>query len=186
MLGDLAAPADPDAVVAQDVIDETGKRGGARGLAETTMQSDGHHLRRLLAFAVERGEIVAQRDEEILHFDVSRQTCCSHPSLAVGALSFSVPVLSLGTGAAVAVCFSPEEDCTAFAVDAIDRAETQILVNAYSLTTSSRTVEALVRAKQRGVDVRLIADRTTPCERNSGIDPLARAGIPGCGQRAVR
>jgi phosphatidylserine/phosphatidylglycerophosphate/cardiolipin synthase-like enzyme len=99
-------------------------------------------------------------------------------SLALGALSFAVPVSSLGTGVAVAVCFSPEEDCTALAVDAIDRAEAQILVNAYGLTTSSSTVEALVRAKQRGVDVRLIADRTTPCERNSGIDPLNRAGVP--------
>jgi phospholipase D len=99
-------------------------------------------------------------------------------SLALGALSFAVPVSSLGTGAAVAVCFSPEEDCTAFAVDAIDRAEIRILVNAYGLTTSSSTVKALVRAKQRGVDVKLIADRTTPCERNSGIDPLNRAGIP--------
>jgi phosphatidylserine/phosphatidylglycerophosphate/cardiolipin synthase-like enzyme len=75
------------------------------------------------------------------------------------------------------VCFEPEEDCTAFAVDAIDRAETQILVNAYGLTTSSRAVGALVRAKQRGVDVKLIADRTTPCESKSGIDPLARAEI---------
>jgi phosphatidylserine/phosphatidylglycerophosphate/cardiolipin synthase-like enzyme len=74
--------------------------------------------------------------------------------------------------------FFPEADCTAFAVDAIDRAETQILVNAYGLTTSSSTVEALIRAKQRGVEIRLIADRTTPCERNSGVGPLARAGIP--------
>jgi len=39
-------------------------------------------------------------------------------------------------------------------------------------------VEALVRAKERGVDVRLIADRTTPCERESGIEPLAAAGVP--------
>jgi phospholipase D len=99
-------------------------------------------------------------------------------SLALGALSFAVPVSSLGTGAAVAVCFSPEEDCTAFAVDAIDRAEAQILVNAYGLTTSSKTVDALVRAKERRVDVRLIADRTTPCGHNSGINRLARAGIP--------
>ena len=66
MLGDLVASADPDPVMAQDVIDETGKRGGARGLAgETAMQGDGLHLRRLLALAVERVEIVAQRDEEI-------------------------------------------------------------------------------------------------------------------------
>ena len=99
-------------------------------------------------------------------------------SIVLNGLSSTLPVTSLATATAVAVCFSPEEDCTAFAVDAIDRAETLILVNAYGLTTSSSTVEALVRAKQRGVDVRLIADRTTPCERNSGINPLARAGIP--------
>src|ERR1700757_4255934 len=67
MLGDLVASADPDPVVAQDVIDETSKCGRARRLAgETTMQSDRHHLWRLLALAVKRVEIVAQRDEEIL------------------------------------------------------------------------------------------------------------------------
>ncbi len=76
-------------------------------------------------------------------------------------------------GAAVAVCFAPEEDCAAFAVEAIDRARRQILVSAYNLTTGSGIVEALVRARERGVDVRLIADKRTPCERNPGIDALA-------------
>ena len=39
MLGDLVASADPDPVVAQDVIDETGERRRARRLAgETAMQ----------------------------------------------------------------------------------------------------------------------------------------------------
>ena len=67
MLGDLVASANPDAVMAQNVIDETGKRGGARRLAgETAMQSDSHHLWRLLALTAECLEIVAQRDEEIL------------------------------------------------------------------------------------------------------------------------
>ena len=99
-------------------------------------------------------------------------------SLALGVLSFAAPVSSLGTGVAVAVCFSPEEDCTALAVDAIDRAEIQILVSAYGLTTSSKAVEALMQAKRRGVDVRVIADRTTPCERKSGLGPLAEAGVP--------
>lgn len=75
----------------------------------------------------------------------------------------------------MAVCFSPEEDCTAFGVHAIDSAERLILVNAYALTTGSAIVEALVRAKQRGIDVKLIADKTTPCDRKSGIEPLARA-----------
>ncbi len=99
-------------------------------------------------------------------------------SLALSALSFAVPVSSLGTGVAVAVCFSPEEDCTALAVDAVDRAEIQLLVNAYGLTTSSKTVEALIQARRRWVDVRVIADRTTPCERKSGLGPLAEAGVP--------
>jgi phosphatidylserine/phosphatidylglycerophosphate/cardiolipin synthase-like enzyme len=51
-------------------------------------------------------------------------------------------------------------------------------VSAYGLTTSSGIVEALIRAKQRGVDVRLIADKTTPRERASGIEPLAAADVP--------
>jgi phosphatidylserine/phosphatidylglycerophosphate/cardiolipin synthase-like enzyme len=107
-------------------------------------------------------------------------------SLAVAALSPVSSIASLPTGAAIAVCFSPEEDCTAFAVDAIDRAETLILVNAYGLTTSSSTVEALIQARRRGVDVRIIADRTTPCERKSGVGTLAEAGVPIWIDRGVR
>jgi phosphatidylserine/phosphatidylglycerophosphate/cardiolipin synthase-like enzyme len=99
-------------------------------------------------------------------------------SLALGVVSPTLPVTSLATEAAIAVCFAPEEDCTALAVDAIDHAETQILVSAYGLTTSSNAVEALIHARRRGVDVRVIADRTTPCERKSGFGPLAEAGVP--------
>lgn len=80
--------------------------------------------------------------------------------------------------AAIAVCFAPEQNCAAFAVGAIDRARRQILVSAYNLTTGSGIVEALLRARGRGVDVRLIADKRTPCERNAGIDALAEAGTP--------
>jgi hypothetical protein len=61
-------------------------------------------------------------------------------SIALGGLSSTLPVTSLATAAAVAVCFSPEEDCTALAVDAVDRAEQQILVSAYGLTTNSKVV----------------------------------------------
>src|SRR5690348_2099235 len=67
MLGDLAASANPDLVLAQNVIDETGKRRSERWLAgETAMQSDGHHLWCLLTLAVQCVETVAQRDEQIL------------------------------------------------------------------------------------------------------------------------
>src|SRR5271157_603403 len=93
-------------------------------------------------------------------------------------LSSASPASSVASGAAVAVCFAPEEDCAAFAVRAIDNAEREILVGAYGLTTGSGIVEALVGDKERGVDVRLIADKTTPWGRTSGIDPLAHAGVP--------
>jgi phosphatidylserine/phosphatidylglycerophosphate/cardiolipin synthase-like enzyme len=89
-----------------------------------------------------------------------------------------LPAAATVPGATVAVCFAPEEDCAAFVVGTIDRARRQILVSAYNLTTGSGIVEALVRARERGVDVRLIADKRTPCERNPGIDALAQAGTP--------
>jgi phosphatidylserine/phosphatidylglycerophosphate/cardiolipin synthase-like enzyme len=98
------------------------------------------------------------------------------------ALSAVSPLLqsaaSASTDAAIAVCFAPEEDCAAFAVRAIDNAEREILVAAYRLTFGSGIVGALIRAKERGVDVRVIADKAAPCGRASGIEPLAAAGVP--------
>jgi phosphatidylserine/phosphatidylglycerophosphate/cardiolipin synthase-like enzyme len=99
-------------------------------------------------------------------------------SLALATFAPNLPASSVASGVAIAVCFAPEEDCAAFAVRAINNAEGEILVGAYGLTTGSGIVEALVRAKQRVVDVRLIADKTTPCERESGIEPLAAAAVP--------
>ena len=76
----------------------------------------------------------------------------------------------------IATWFAPEENCNAFAVDAVNGAKREILVSAYSLTTGSGIAEALAGAAQRGVDVRLIADRTTPRGRNAGVDLIVRAG----------
>jgi phosphatidylserine/phosphatidylglycerophosphate/cardiolipin synthase-like enzyme len=99
-------------------------------------------------------------------------------ALAFGAISPTQPAASVSAAAAIAVCFAPEEDCAAFAVRAIDNAEREILVAAYRLTVGSGIVGSLIRAKERGVDVRVIADKAAPCGRASGIDPLAAAGVP--------
>jgi phospholipase D len=99
-------------------------------------------------------------------------------SIALATFSPVLPASSVTSGAAIAVCFSPEEDCATFANRAIDNAKREILVGAYGLTTGSGIVEALIRAKERGIDVRLIADKTTPCERNSGVEALAAVGVP--------
>jgi phosphatidylserine/phosphatidylglycerophosphate/cardiolipin synthase-like enzyme len=92
--------------------------------------------------------------------------------------AFSADASAAVRTATIESCFAPESDCAAFAINAIDRAERQILVGAYGLTTGAGIVEALLRAHQRGVEVQLIADKMTPCGRNSGIDPLASAGVP--------
>jgi phosphatidylserine/phosphatidylglycerophosphate/cardiolipin synthase-like enzyme len=96
----------------------------------------------------------------------------------VAAVLSAAPADAAAPSATIDTCFAPESDCAAFAVRAIDRAEREILVGAYSLSTGSGIVEALLRAHRRGVAVKLIADKTTPCGRNSGIDPLANAGVP--------
>jgi phosphatidylserine/phosphatidylglycerophosphate/cardiolipin synthase-like enzyme len=98
--------------------------------------------------------------------------------LALGVLSPLLPAAFVASDATVAVCFAPEEDCDAFAVRAIDGAEREILVSAYRLTVGSGIVGALIRAKEREVDVRVLADREAPCGRASGIDPLVAAGVP--------
>ena len=105
--------------------------------------------------------------------------------LAFQIASARLPATATAPNAAIAVCFAPEEDCAGFAVGAIDLARRQILVSAYNLTTGAGIVEALVRARARGVDVRLIADKRSPCERNAGLEVLAQAGAPIWIDRAV-
>src|SRR5262249_54456220 len=97
------------------------------------------------------------------------------PLLAIGCARLAE---AAGPSATIETCFAPESDCAAFAVAAIEHAQHEILVGAYGLTTGSGIVEALLRAHQRGVEVKLIADKTTPCGRNSGIELLASAGVP--------
>ena len=100
-------------------------------------------------------------------------------SLVISVSPPAMPASSVASGAAaLATCFAPEEDCAAFAVHAIHNAEPEILVSAYGLTAGSGVVEALVRAKRRGVDVQLISDNTTPCRRASRIGALADVGVP--------
>jgi phospholipase D len=112
---------------------------------------------------------------------MARQASAPVLALALAAPPAAQPVpVAAGpaTAAAISVCFAPEQDCAGVAIGAIERARREILVNAYNLTTGAGIVEALVRARARGVDVRLIADKRTPCERNTGIDALADAGTP--------
>src|SRR5579863_8366157 len=81
------------------------------------------------------------------------------------------------TAAMIASCLVPGCDATAFIVKAIDGAQAEIRGQAYNFT-SAAIVEALVRARQRGVYVAILLDKISPCQRGSGADALALAGIP--------
>jgi hypothetical protein len=62
-------------------------------------------------------------------------------------------------------------------VKELDAAKTTILVQAYSFT-SAPIAKALVEAHKRGVDVRVILDRSQRTEKYSSADFVAHAGIP--------
>ncbi len=76
-------------------------------------------------------------------------------------------------------CFTPGDDCTSMIVREIKAARTELLVQAYSFT-SVPIIAAIGRAKERGLDVRVILDRVNERRQytgaiylvNHGIDPL--------------
>jgi phosphatidylserine/phosphatidylglycerophosphate/cardiolipin synthase-like enzyme len=101
---------------------------------------------------------------------------CSLPwSHATEAKSIPETFIADGT---VQVAFSPWDDTQALLIDAIAAAKTQIFVQAYLLT--SRTIASgLINARQRGVDVRVMADsRQHEDTAGSLLDLLQQNNIP--------
>lgn len=78
----------------------------------------------------------------------------------------------------VQLLFTPEDYATGVIVQAIERAQKQVLVQAYSFT-SREIAQALISARLRGVDVQLIAD-AEQMERmeNSKVETVATGGVP--------
>jgi phosphatidylserine/phosphatidylglycerophosphate/cardiolipin synthase-like enzyme len=91
--------------------------------------------------------------------------------------SFQVP--AAGT---IEVAFSPNEGSESLVVKVIDSAHRELRVLAYSFT-SVPVVDALLRAKKRGVDVRVVADeKSNVAEDHSGkaraaFSALVNAGV---------
>jgi phosphatidylserine/phosphatidylglycerophosphate/cardiolipin synthase-like enzyme len=73
----------------------------------------------------------------------------------------------------IEVYFSPKGGCTEAVVRELDNAEKTILVH-----VSARIAKALVEAHKRGVDIRVILDKSQRSERYSSADFVAHAGIP--------
>lgn len=84
---------------------------------------------------------------------------------------------SFQPGARYQVCFTPGQDCQGLIVQQINQAKTSVLVQAYSFTAVP-IARALKQASARGVDVRVILDKSQRTERYSGATFLKNAGIP--------
>lgn len=77
----------------------------------------------------------------------------------------------------VKVCFTPQSQCTLGIVEAINSAKSSIFVQAYSFT-SAPIADALVKAKARGVDVRVIVDKRTEETKGSKVKTLQAGNVP--------
>lgn len=75
------------------------------------------------------------------------------------------------------VCFSPEGKCTDKIIDAIHSAQSSISVAAYAFTCP-RIAEALRDAYRRGIDVKLLIDKSQLKEKYSQLSFLLKEGIP--------
>ena len=84
-----------------------------------------------------------------------------------------------GWGADVEVYYSPDDAPLDRVVGLYQHAKRYIFVSIYGLT-SPRAVEALIAAKKRGLDVRLITDegRTQEVKQRTALHTLRLAGIP--------
>ena len=73
------------------------------------------------------------------------------------ASNFDSPSIQVPAAGSIEVAFSPSEGSEQLVIKVVDSARSELLILAYSLT-SVPLVNALLRAKKRGVDVRLVAD----------------------------
>ena len=75
------------------------------------------------------------------------------------------------------VHFSPKGGCTEAVVDALGRAKSTVLVQAYSFT-SAPIAKALVEASRRGVKVEAVLDKSQRTEKYSSATFLYNSRIP--------
>lgn len=102
---------------------------------------------------------------------------CAGLILCLVATALSIPA-RVTSAASVEVWYSPEDEPLRRVVEIYDQATRYIFVAVYGLT-SPRAVKALIQAKRRGVDVRVITDRERldDVKQQTAVSALLEAGI---------
>lgn len=103
---------------------------------------------------------------------------CAGLLLCLAASILSIPGWE-ASAASVEVWYSPEDEPLRRIVQIYDHATRYIFVAVYGLT-SPLAVKALIEAKKRGVDVRVITDRERldDAKQQTAVSALREAGIP--------
>lgn len=98
---------------------------------------------------------------------------CAGPSpttlISLPSKSVTCPVIQ--------TCFTPGQDCTHQITKHIAKAENSILVQAYAFS-SKDIADALIAAKNRGVKVEVILDKSQRSQKYSLLHYIVDAGIP--------
>jgi len=106
----------------------------------------------------------------------------AHGNYSRGAEGDIAPTIQVPAAGSLEVAFSPNESSEALVVKTINSAHKEIRVLAYSFT-SVPVVEALLQAKKRGVDIKVVADEKSNVDEDksgkarAGLSALANAGV---------
>lgn len=88
---------------------------------------------------------------------IRASVACAALLVGMAGAAHTAPPMPIPLQGTATVAFPPEDDAGALVIEAIARANTQVLVQAYTFTHRA-IAEALVAARGRGIDVRVIAD----------------------------
>jgi phosphatidylserine/phosphatidylglycerophosphate/cardiolipin synthase-like enzyme len=103
--------------------------------------------------------------KDTAHFDGSLST-----TTVTGTLS------TLGSADLLQHCFSPGGNCARLLISWFDKAQVSIHALIYSFTLNN-VRDALIRAKNRGVDVKIVMDKSNIDAPGSAFNALRSAGI---------
>lgn len=82
-------------------------------------------------------------------------------------------------GGNVFVCFTPERKCTKLIIDQIDQAKESLYIQAFSFT-SIPIIESILRAKDRGVKIKILLDKDNLTDPKSALNYLKKNKIFTC------
>lgn len=89
-----------------------------------------------------------------------------------------LPGKSIAASGTVQIMFTPEDDASGQIVRVIEQSQKQVLVQTFSFT-SKEIAQALIKAKQRGIDVQVITDAAQILRmERSKVPMVAEGGVP--------